>query len=135
VRAEQYSKSLPKYAFSLDIRDLMSKVHHAPGMGDWTVFRQSLTDELPHFWGSTADTAMRMAHFVRRHFGARAGQQVDKSDISRPAKKNGDGGASFKVVAEKRSLQKQHDEISSGKGRNGKTALSRTLSAGGDHGT
>lgn len=51
VKAEQYSKSLPKYAFSLNIRDLITQSHHAAGLSDWTIFRQSLIDELPHYWG------------------------------------------------------------------------------------
>ena len=78
IRTEQYSKSLPQHAYSLDIRDLMTQVHHAPGISDWTIFRQSIIDELPHTWNSPLDTSISIAHFIRRHIGAGSGQQVKK---------------------------------------------------------
>jgi len=75
VPAEQLSRSLPQHAYSLDVRDLMTKVHHAPGVTDWTIFRQSLVDELPHSWFGPEDSQLHIAHFLRRHIGAGAASQ------------------------------------------------------------
>lgn len=85
---EQLSRSLPQHAFSLDIRDLMTKTHHAPGVSDWTIFRQSLVDELPHTWLGPEDSKMRIAHFLRRHTGAgAASQNAKKKAENSPDKK------------------------------------------------
>lgn len=108
IRTEQYSKSLPQHAYSLDVKDLMAKTHHAPGINDWTVFRRSLIDELPHNWYGVEHTSMRIAHFIRRHVGA--GQQLRKPNNVK---------AHYKTTTKKRKV---HDEITSGKGRNGKQA-------------
>ena len=82
VRAEQYTKSLPQHAYRLDVNDLARQVH---GHNDWTVFRQSLTAELPHDWHVREDTSMRFAHFVRRHLGADAGNQMKKDNFVKDA--------------------------------------------------
>jgi len=60
----------------------MVKTHHAPGINDWTLFRQSLIAELPHDWHDREDTSLRLAHFVRRHIGAGAENQVKKPPIT-----------------------------------------------------
>ena len=88
--SEQLSRSLPQYAFSLDIRDLMSNAHHAPGVNDWTIFRQSLINELPHTWLGPEDSSMRIAHFMRRHMGAGASSQNAKKKVL-PTDKKKDG--------------------------------------------
>ena len=75
VRAEQYTMSLPQHAYKLESRDLSRQLH---GSNDWTTFRQSLINELPHDWHRKEDTSLRFAHFVRRHLGADAGSQVKK---------------------------------------------------------
>ena len=81
VRAEQYTKSLPQHAYKLDVKELSRQTHHAPGINDWTMFRQSLIGELPHDWHDIGDTSLRLAHFVRRHFGAGAGNQIVRPNI------------------------------------------------------
>ena len=63
-----------------------------------------------------------MAHFVRRHMGAGAGQQVDKGPVT------GDMASKTALEMSKRNKQKQHNDITAGKGRNGKTSLIRKLS-------
>ncbi len=74
VRPEQYTKSLPQHAYMLDVQDLATQMHRAPGMNDWQTFRTSLSGELPHAWHHNEDTNMRFAHFIRRHMGAGAGR-------------------------------------------------------------
>lgn len=69
---ESFVKSLPMNALKLDRRDLQVHVHHAPGLSDWTIFRQSLISQLPHMWTSSSDTKLSMAHFERRHVGAKS---------------------------------------------------------------
>ncbi len=85
MKSDQFTKSLPQHAYTLDVNDLMSEAHHAPGFNDWTMFRRSLMDELPHSWGEPVDTKMKVANFVRRHIGAGAGQQIlkDKKEQAR----------------------------------------------------
>jgi hypothetical protein len=79
VRTEQYSKSLPQFAFKMDKRDLLlTQVHRAPSVPDWSVFRDSLIAELPHDWHSSLDTSLRIAHFERRHIGAGAATQAER---------------------------------------------------------
>lgn len=78
MKAEQYTKSLPLHAYTLDVNDLMTKIHHAPGINDWTVFRRSFFEELPHSWNEPVDTRIKVANFARRHVGAGAGQQIHK---------------------------------------------------------
>ena len=77
VKAEQYTKSLPQHAYKLEAGEL-ARQHH--GHSDWTVFRQSLTAELPHDWHEKDDTNLRFAHFVRRHLGADAPNQIKGKD-------------------------------------------------------
>lgn len=116
LRAEQFSRSLPQHAYSLDVKDLMTKTHHAAGINDWMVFRQSLVDELPHIWAGVEDTSMRIAHFVRRHIGATVEQPA------RPAKRSaikGDRKGKKTVLPQKRG---EHKDISAGSGRNGRPA-------------
>lgn len=72
MKPEDFVKSLPMNALRLDRRDLQPQVHHAPGISDWTIFRQSLLAQLPHSWQSVANTALSLAHFERRHLGARS---------------------------------------------------------------
>jgi len=72
MRPEDFIKSLPINALHMDRRDLQPQVHHAPGISDWTIFRQSLLEQLPHSWRNPRDTSLRMAHFERRHVGARS---------------------------------------------------------------
>jgi hypothetical protein len=74
IKVEQYSKSLPQHAYQLNIgtKNLQMKTHHSIGINDWTIFRRSFIDELPHSWYSNEYTGMRIAHFVRRHIGASA---------------------------------------------------------------
>lgn len=72
VNPEQYTKSLPKLASKLDRRDLITQIHHAPGMQDWSVFRNSLLEELPHDWHDRTDSSMRVAHFERQQYGSSA---------------------------------------------------------------
>lgn len=71
MRPEDFVKSLPITALKLDRRDLQPRIHHAPGITDWTIFRQSLLLQLPHHWTNPSDAALKMAHFERRHVGAR----------------------------------------------------------------
>ncbi len=70
LKPEQFSASLPQHAFRLDTRDLHAKSHHAPGITNWNIFRESMVAELPHFWGERDDTFMRLAHFQRKHVGS-----------------------------------------------------------------
>ena len=94
VKTEQYSKSLPQFAFKLDKRDLMAQVHRAPSVADWTVFKESLVAELPHDWHSRDDTSIRIAHFERHHVGSGAASQATgKGKLS---KKSRGGGGLFK---------------------------------------
>jgi hypothetical protein len=86
VRPEQYVRSLPQQAFKLNINDIMSQAHHAPGLNDWTVFRQSLINELPHIWKSKTDTFIRIAHFIRKHIGAGSQSQISKKANSKAPK-------------------------------------------------
>jgi len=78
VRAEQFSRSLPQHAYRLDAMELASQLHHGAGINDWTVFRQSLLAEVPHSWRFREDGSSSIKHFVRRHLGVGAGQQVHK---------------------------------------------------------
>ncbi len=128
VISEQYSKSLPQHAYSLDMSDLMSHTHHAAGINHWSIFRQSLIDELPHVWNHPADTTMRIAHFVRRHVGGGAGQQIRKKAAGRGAKVVPKGKKSKEAAQGKKGAT--HADITTGKGRNGKqaTKLASTLS-------
>jgi len=89
VRPEQFIRSLPQHAYELDVADLSTKAHHAPGINDWTIFRQSLIAELPHDWHGRDDTSLRMAHFERRHMGARS------NNPNAPKSKAGSGGKIF----------------------------------------
>jgi len=111
VRSEQYSRSLPQHAYTLDLKDLMAKTHHSAGINDWTVFRQSLLDDLPHLWTSAEHTSMRIAHFIRRHVGASAARSV------RPRRGKGEKGKPL-PAAERGA----HKDTSKGSGRNGKPA-------------
>lgn len=128
VRPEQFSKSLPQHAYSLDLKDLMTKTHHAPGINDWTVFRQSLVDELPHGWFGPHHTRMRIAHFVRRHIGAgTAGMSLHKTaansgGAANNGKKNIPRRGSSAAASAAKRRKGQHKETSSGKGRNGRPA-------------
>ena len=70
LKPEQFSASLPQHAFRLDSRDLHVKSHHAAGITNWNIFRESMVAELPHFWGERDDTLMRLAHFQRKHVGS-----------------------------------------------------------------
>ena len=111
VRSEQYSRSLPQHAYTLDLKDLMSKTHHSAGINDWTVFRQSLLNELPHLWTAPEHTSMRIAHFIRRHVGAAVGRTV------RP--RRGKDGKGKPLPSAKRGA---HKDTATGAGRNGKPA-------------
>jgi len=75
VRTEEYTKSLPQHAYKLDVSDLMGQLHRAPGLSDWTTFRNSLIRELPHAWKTPEDTSMNYARFTKKHMGAGAGHQ------------------------------------------------------------
>lgn len=79
VKAEQYTKSLPQHAYKLEAGTLARQLH---GTSDWTVFKQSLINELPHDWHSSLDTSLRFAHFVRRHIGADSMNQMKKPELS-----------------------------------------------------
>lgn len=70
LKPEQFSASLPQHAFRLDSRDLHAKSHHAAGITNWNIFRESMVAELPHFWSERDDTLMRLAHFQRKHVGS-----------------------------------------------------------------
>lgn len=71
IRIEQYTKSLPKSSlFRLELRDIMIKSHHGAGLGDWTLFRESLTNVLPHTWYGSKDTFLDIAMFSRKHIGS-----------------------------------------------------------------
>jgi hypothetical protein len=50
-------------------------------VNDWTLFRQSLFTELPHYWRYKDDTNIRIAHFIRRHFGAGSAHQKEKKNM------------------------------------------------------
>lgn len=87
VRPEQYVRSLPLHARKVDLMsDLALHAHNTGGMNDWTVFRQSLIAELPHSWSAVTDSSIRIAHFVRRHLGAGAGNQVEKKTTKKNSK-------------------------------------------------
>lgn len=73
LEKSQYIKSLPvsSYVWRSAIEEAKEPlVHNAPGLSDWSLFRSSLMAELPHRWSQRDDTALRMAHFTRRHVGA-----------------------------------------------------------------
>lgn len=73
VRQEQYTRSLPHQAYTLDSFDLSRMASHtSSNMNDWSIFKSSLIAELPHHWRGREDTSLRFAHFVRRHLGAGA---------------------------------------------------------------
>lgn len=114
MRAEQFSRSLPQHAYTLDVKDLMTKTHHAAGINDWMVFRQSLVDELPHFWAGAEDTSMRIAHFIRRHIGATVEQ------VARPPRRDAGKGKKVKALAARK--RGEHKDTSAGSGRNGRPA-------------
>jgi len=143
LRTEQYSRSLPQHAYSLDLKDLMTKSHHASGISDWMVFRQSLVDELPHTWYGIEHTSMRIAHFIRRHIGASAGQQIRKGRATAGAfgaaggthsgtsGTSGGGGTAGQRHAHKvlggsggPNSRGTHRDTHAGRGRNGKPATS-----------
>lgn len=90
VKHEQYTRSLPQHAYSLDTFDLS---HMAPshfgssGNNDWSLFKASLIAELPHDWHKREDTKMRFAHFVRRHLGASSRGGSSGGDVSSHGKK------------------------------------------------
>ena len=89
-REARSSKSLPQFVQRMSKRDLLTQQHLAPGVPDWTVFRESLLAELPHDWHSGLDTSLRIAHFERRHIGAGAVNQADRPRGASPsAKKRG----------------------------------------------
>ena len=81
------TKSLPRFVQRMSKRDLLTREHHAPGIPDWTVFRDSLLAELPHDWHSGLDTSLRIAHFERRHIGAGAVHQADRPKDFRSSEK------------------------------------------------
>jgi len=114
VRAEQYVRSLPQHAYKLDVRDLMSMSHHAPGINHWSVFKQSLIDELPHDWHSNEDTSLRLAHFVRRHMG------VGVTGTDSKSRKNRKRSLLFSAPASISSAKKQHDSKNKNKNEKGK---------------
>ena len=114
IRSEQYSRSLPQHAYTLNLKDLMTKTHHAAGINDWSVFRQSLLDELPHTWTGPEHTSMRIAHFIRRHIGATVGQP------QRLPRHKGDTNNKKKGVAG--TKRGEHKDTTSGSGRNGRQA-------------
>lgn len=75
LRNEQYTKSMPQHSIDrlsyASRKDLALQAHHTVNSNDWTVFKDSLINELPHDWHSRDDTSIRMAHFVRQHIGSR----------------------------------------------------------------
>ena len=78
VSGEQFTKSLPQHAYRLD-KDLFKRqLHHAAGLSEWLVFRQSLIAELPHSWTRREDGGSRLAHFMRRNMGTGAVNQSPK---------------------------------------------------------
>ena len=87
VKAEQYIRSLPQHAYTLDVKDLTTKAHHAAGMNHWNIFKQSLIAELPHDWHSRQDNSFRLAHFTRKHIGADADHQNKRNIIFKGKKK------------------------------------------------
>jgi hypothetical protein len=92
VRQEQYTRSLPHQAYTLDSFDLSRMASHtSSGMNDWSIFKSSLVMELPHHWRGREDTSLRFAHFVRRHLGAGAGSATGKSPPSKGRKLDGAG--------------------------------------------
>ena len=105
MKPEEFVKSLPMTALKLDRRDLQPQIHHAPGISDWTIFRQSLMSQLPHSWHTHRDTALKMAHFERRHLGARtattgrkfplhAGAAVEAAAAAGAGARSGSSGSS-----------------------------------------
>lgn len=84
VKPEQYVRSLPQLAFQLDLQDLMTKTHHAAGINDWTLFRQSLISELPHKWYQRDDTFFHVTNFRRKHIGADSHKKATNSGNSIP---------------------------------------------------
>lgn len=92
-REARSSKSLPQFVQRMGKRDLLTQQHLAPGIPDWTVFRDSLLAELPHDWHSGQDTSLRIAHFERRHIGAGAVNQADRPRGASPSKKRRTGSS------------------------------------------
>lgn len=92
IRPEEFVKSLPMNAIKLDRRDLQPQIHHAPGISDWTIFRQSLMGQLPHGWRTARDASLKMAHFERRHMGARSAT-TGRSPAGSTSGKKGAAGA------------------------------------------
>ena len=80
LRNEQYTKSMPQHAINrlsyVSRSDLALQAHHTVNSNDWTVFKDSLINELPHDWHGRYDTSMRLAHFVRQHIGSKAHAQA-----------------------------------------------------------
>lgn len=108
VRQEQYTRSLPHQAYTLDSFDLSRMASHtASNMNDWSIFKPSLIAELPHHWNGREDTSLRFAHFVRRHLGAGAtgnkpssskggkfGRKLEKESKEKKKKGSAPGGLS-----------------------------------------
>lgn len=113
VKQEQYTRSLPQQALSMDTFDLRrqasSAAHafgHSGAHNDWTLFKTALIAELPHFWGSRDDTSLRFAHFIRRHIGA--GQDKGSPSYTKSLKKNSGrfGNTATRVLAAAPSASK-----------------------------
>lgn len=77
LKSEQYVRSLPHNAFQLDTRELMTKKRNSHN-NDWTIFKQSLLNELPHIWQSGDDTKISLSHFYRGHIGAGSESQTKR---------------------------------------------------------
>ena len=138
IKVEQYSKSLPQHAYQLNIgsKNLQMKTHHSIGINDWTIFRRSFIDELPHSWYSNEYTGMRIAHFVRRHIGASAALYSHHHHH-----KNSNGNNKnyrYRLQKQKEQLELQqnlarnndnsnnNNNNNNGKGKNGKSSSTKT---------
>lgn len=120
--------SVPQHTYMMDRKDLVFKAHQqsfdataASIQSDWTVFKQSLMAELPHEWHLREDTAVRIAHFVRRHVG---------SSVRRKDKRQSSKGKSLEFSARKRlgdnpskESRKLATSDSSNKARSSKTNI------------
>lgn len=137
IKVEQYSKSLPQHAYQLNVgsKNLQMKTHHSIGINDWTIFRRSFIDELPHSWYNNEYTSMRIAHFVRRHIGASAA--LYSHHHHHKNSNNNNKNYRYRLQKQKEQLELQqnlarnndksnNNNHNNGKGKNGKSSSTKT---------
>ena len=122
MKQEQYTRSLPQQALSMDSFDLRRQASnaahafgHSGAHNDWSLFKSALIAELPHFWGKREDTSLRFAHFIRRHIGAGQDSNGSPSYTKSLKKKSGKYGDATKRTLKVASPEKD-SKSNKGKG-------------------